>query len=63
MMIRLYDAWGTKSKCTVNFGFTVKKVSVCDLTENPIYEADMQNKKCASVDVGCYEIVTLLMEI
>ncbi len=62
IIVRLYDAWGTKSKCTVNFGFTVKKVSVCDLTENSIYEADLQNEKCASVDVGCYEIVTLLIE-
>ncbi len=60
IIVRLYDAWNKKTKATVNLGFDAKKISLCDMMENPIEEIGKGNS--AEVYVKNYEIVTLLIE-
>lgn len=61
VIIRLYDAWNRKSKPTIKLGFDVKKVSVCNMLEEP--QEEISNCNRFNVNVGNFEIVTLLAEI
>ena len=45
---------------TLNFGFTAKKISLCDILEQPCLE--IGSGESVKLDVSNYEIVTLLIE-
>ncbi len=61
IIVRLYDAWGGKSIPTLNFGFDVKKVHLCDMMENSIEEISKSSR--VKLNVHNFEIITLLAEI
>lgn len=61
IIVRLYDAWDTKSTSTFNLGFDAKSVSLCDMMENKIETIGKGNT--FQLSVNNFEIVTLLIEI
>ena len=61
MIVRLYDAWGRKSNPTLKFGFAARKISLCDLMEQPLSEIGAGNE--VTLRVNNYEIVSLLVEM
>lgn len=60
-VIRLYDAWGMKSKPNIKFGFDVKKIFLCDMLEKPTELIGKGNE--VKMKVGNFEIVTLYVEV
>jgi len=61
IIVRLYDAWGGKSMPTLNFGFGIKKIHLCDMLENPLEVISQSNS--VTLNVRNFEIITLLIEI
>lgn len=61
IIIRLYDAWNRKTKPTLKFGFNAKKISLCDLMENPIENLGAGEE--LKLSVKNFEIVTVLAEL
>ncbi|MGN0179821.1 MAG: alpha-mannosidase [Monoglobaceae bacterium] len=61
IIVRLYDAWNKKSKPALKFGFEAKKVSLCDMLENPIEEIGSGSE--IKLSVSNFEIITLFIEI
>lgn len=61
VVVRLYEAWNKKCKPTLNFGFDAKKISLCDILEQPIAELGSGDR--VQLDVSNFEIITLLIEI
>ncbi len=61
IIVRLYDAWNRKSHPTINLGFEAKKISLCDMMENPI--SNLGNGSSVKINVKNYEIITLLIEV
>ena len=57
-IIRLYDAFNCRSEAEISFGLPVKRVELCDLMENPIGAAEVQNNS-VKLTVGNFEIITL----
>lgn len=60
IIIRLYDSWNRKSNPTLNFGFDAKKITLCDMMENPIEE--IGSGISVNLKVKNFEIITLLVE-
>ncbi len=61
IVIRLYDAWNRKSTPTIKLGFDAKKISLCNMLEEPIKELGSGNT--VKVGTGNFEIITLLAEL
>lgn len=60
IILRLYEAWGKKSNPTLKLGFKAKKISVCDMMEQPLEEIGAGDE--VSLKTGNFEIISLLVE-
>ncbi len=60
IVLRLYDACNMKTRPKIKFGFPIKSISLCDMMENPIKRLNYTDS--LSLDVGNFEIITLLIE-
>ena len=56
----MYDAWNKKTTPEIKLGFDAKKISLCNMLEEPIEELGSGNT--VKVPVNNFEIVTLLIE-
>lgn len=63
IIIRLYDAFNSKSSPVISFNFDVKNAYICDMLENSQTKLDVTDKRSVKIDVSNYEIVTLKLEI
>lgn len=61
IIIRFYEAFCMRTTVTLTFGFDVKAVYVCDMLENECRQLSL-NENSVTMDVGCFEIVTLAVE-
>ena len=61
IVIRLYEAWNRKSTPTIKLGFDAKKISLCNMLEEPVKELGSGN--AVKVGTGNFEIITLLAEL
>lgn len=57
-ILRLYDAFDSKSRATLSFEAPLEAVTLCDLTENPTKPLELDGNS-VTVPVGNYEIITL----
>ena len=57
IIVRLFDVWNRKSMPKIKFGFSAKKIELCDMMENPIETIGSGDE--VSINVANYEIVTL----
>ncbi len=61
-VVRMYESWNKRTNgLSVNFGFSVNKVTLCDLMENEICELPVTDN-AVTLDVKPFEIVTLKVE-
>ena len=60
IVVRMYDAWNKKTTPEIKLGFDAKKISLCNMLEEPICELGSGNT--VKVPVSNFEIVTLLIE-
>lgn len=60
IIVRLYDAFNRKSTPTLKLGLDAEKISICDMMENPLEEIGKGRE--ATLNVGNFEIVTLLIQ-
>ena len=58
MIVRMYESKNKRTNINIEFGFTPKKVYICDLMENNISELEVMNNKVKTVVTG-FEILTL----
>ena len=60
IIIRLYDAYGQRSRATVAFGFEAESAYICDLLEREETELTLSGDgRSVTLEVGAFEIVTL----
>lgn len=57
IIVRLFDVWNRKSMPKIKFGFSAKKIELCDMMENPIETIGSGDE--VSINVANYEIVTM----
>lgn len=60
IIVRMYEAWGKKCNPKLKLGFDAKKISLCDLMEQPLAEIGAGDE--VKLKVGNYEIVSLLIK-
>lgn len=60
VIVRVYDAHGTRSRTKVTFGFDADSVHICDLLEREETSLPLsEDGRSVTVEVGAFEIVTL----
>ncbi len=60
VIIRLYDAFGERSKTKVTFGFPAAEANICDLLERAGEVLPLtDDQRSVEVDVGAFEIVSI----
>ncbi len=57
-VVRLYETWNNKSKCTLSFNREIKKAYVTNLIEEVENELDVKNGK-VELDFNPFEIKTI----
>lgn len=62
VIVRLYDAFNSKTNVKLDFGLDVKQAFISDLMENSLEEVDIINNSI-EFKVNNYEIVTLKLKI
>ena len=62
LVVRLYDAWNTKRKTALRFGFAIKKAYLCDMLENKLQELPVENGNAVPLALSNFEIATVLVE-
>lgn len=58
LIVRAYECWNSRAAATINFGFDVKKVTICDMLENELETVEVNNN-AVTLNVKPYEIITL----
>ncbi len=58
IIARVYEAFNSKSKCTISASFDFKEVYLCDMLENDIMKLDSDGRDI-NISIRNYEIVTL----
>ncbi len=61
VIVRLYEAYGRRGSVTLEFGFDVREVYICDLMENELEKVTVQNN-AVTVPVKNFEIITLKLK-
>ena len=62
IVIRLYESQNKRGKAKLSFGVNIKKLYLCDLLENIESEINITDNS-AEIEVGNFEIITLMAEI
>ena len=60
-IVRLYDAWDRKSRPVLKFGIPIRKIILCDLSENDMEEVGSSDE--VTLPVSNFEIITLRFTI
>ncbi len=60
-IVRMYENWNKRVNATINFGFPVKKATLCDLMENDIEELAVVDNT-VTLPVKPFEIVTVKVD-
>lgn len=60
IVVRMYETWNKKTDAHIKLGFNAKKISICDMLENPCTEIGSATE--LDLKLKNFEIVTLLIE-
>lgn len=61
VIVRLYEAFNSKVKANLTFGFDVKKAYICDMTENTLEQIETNNNTI-QINLKNFEVLTLKLE-
>ncbi|MGM9682999.1 MAG: alpha-mannosidase, partial [Eubacteriales bacterium] len=61
LIFRFFENSNTKTRAEIRFGFDIRCAELCDMSENPIKELEI-NGRSVTLDFGAFEIHTLKIE-
>ena len=62
IIVRLYECCNRRTNATLQFGFEISEVSICDLMENEIETVANTTQNSVNIEIKPYEIVTLMVK-